>query len=474
MKKKLKFGVNSSVVIIFAIVIVILLNIAASLFEEKFPALRIDVTEGGLTKISKTTKDVLKALDESETDIEIVYLKGTGSEDNDALDLIKRYDAASENITTSVKDYVKDPTLLGKYNITAAGNIDGAVVVCANNQKNPLLITQADMWRQTQTGVTFLLENRITNAIGSLMSARTMNACISQGHSEAEPAYLIDALTQENVNVTVLDLSTGDIPDDVDIFFVLSPTVDFTQSEIDALDDFLAKGKSVILAFGFNISLPRLEAFAESWGLVVNNDIVLEQNPAYSVQQTGMYFYPILMESAVSSGVDGRMIASFARSIKAVASGDISQTPILVTSSGGCSVPVVNGELDSESMTEGSFPIAYLLEKPLNGSFEETAKLFVASTPTIFGAVNSVTTEFDYLMLLSLSEPSYGNGKFVTNCVFYAADYEGVSVAVKTRETNYLNISTMQSLIFIAVFCVILPLLVIVAGIIMWLKRRHM
>ena len=474
MKKKLKFGLNSSVVIIFAIVIVILLNIASSLAEEKFPALKLDITEGGLTKISDTTKEVLKALDESDTEIEIVYLKGTKNEDSDALDLIKRYDEASGNVTTSVKNYVKDPTVLGKYNITDTSNLDGAVVVSANNQKNAQVITQADMWRQTQTSVTFLLENRLTNAIGALMSARTMNACISQGHNEAESAYLIDALTQENVNVTVLDLSTGEIPDNVDIFFVLSPTVDFTQSEIDALDDFLSKGKSVVLAFGFNITLPRLEAFAQSWGLIVNNDLILEQNPAYSVQQTGMYFYPILIESAVSSGIGGRMIASLARSISAVGAGDISQTPILVTSSGCFSVPVANGELDSESATEGSFPIAYLLEKPLNGSFEETAKLFVASTPSIFGAVNSVTTEFDYLMLLSLSEPSYGNGAFVTNCVFYAADYEGVSVAVKSRETNYLNISVMQSMIFIGVFCVLLPLIVIIAGIVMWIKRRHL
>lgn len=473
--KRLKFGANNSVILIFAIVLTILLNAVAHFAEIRFPSLKADLTKEAVTKISDETKKALVRLDESDTKTELIYLTGTEDEDPDVSDVLLQYDAYSEHISLKHENYVKNPAVIKKYQLSPSDD-EGIVVVTNEDDTRFRAIYESEMWAMQSSGAqSFLLESRLTNAIAFLMSDYEINVVISTGHDEAETSVLTAVLQEENMNVTQLDLSTADVPEDTDVFMVLAPQSDFTQQETDALDTFLSNGGSAVLALPFNVSLPHLEEYARQWGLEISNDVILEQSPERSYQQSGMYFYPSVTDSEITSEIDKNIFASYARSLSWSEAGDIYASPLLTTSSEAYSVPIVGDEFDKDNMTENRFDIAYLLEKPLNGSYEETAKLIVSSTPSVWGAINSLYTNYDYIALQSLSESRFGNRDFVLNAVSYITGVENESIVVpgKSSAVAVMSISEKQSVIMQIIFCAALPLCVIAAGFIVWLRRRH-
>lgn len=474
--KRLKFGANNSVILIFAIVCAVLLNAVASLAENRFPALKIDLTENAVTKISDETKAALAKLDESDTEIEIIYLTGTNDEDADAADVLRQYDAYSKNISLTHENYVKNPSVISRYQLSPS-DAEGVVVAVNKDSTRFRAIYESEMWSLSSTGTSqsFLLESKLTNAVAYLMSSREINIVLSAGHDEAETSVLAAMLEEENMNVTQLDLSTADVPEDTDVFMILAPQNDFTQQETDALDTYLSNGGSAVLAFPFNVPLPHLEEYAREWGLTVSNDVLLEQDPSSSYQQSGMYFYPSVTDNEITAPIEKNIFASYARSLSSFASGDIYASAMLTTSEEAYSVPIKGDDFDRDSMREGQFNIAYLLEKPLNGSYEETAKLVVTSTPSVWGAINSLYTNYDYIALQSLSESRFGNRDFVLSTVSYITGTEspGIVVPGKSSSAAVMSISTEQSAVMQLIFCAVLPLCVIAAGITVWLKRRH-
>lgn len=474
---RLKFGANNYVILIFAIVIVILLNSAAKFAEDRFPVLKIDLTQSAITKITDETKSLLKTLDEGDVKIELVYLKGTGDESRDVVDVLRQYDVRSENVSFSTENYVKNPTVLKTYGISSPS--EDTVVVTNAEKTRYKVITSSEMWSYSGSTSTFLLESKITNAIGYIMNGRSINAVMSSGHDEAVNDYLAQMLTEENVSVTELDLSTADIPENTDVFFILAPQSDYTKQEVDALDDYLSGGGNAVVSFSFNVNLPHLEEYVSEWGLTAEDDVLIEQSPSKSYRQAGMYFYPTVTQSEITSSVTKNIFASYARSMTYSQTGDIYAEPILTTSPEAYSVPVSmigNEDFDADEAEEGQFNIGYLLEKPLDGSYDKTAKLIVTSTPSVWGAINAVYSDYDYVALASLSEPRFGNGDLVMNAVSYMTGVDRViySVPSKVSTTAIMSLSSRQSAILRLVLCIALPLSVIAAGLIVWLKRRHL
>lgn len=488
--KNLKFSINNTVVITFAIVLVLLVNITAVLVETKFPKLKLDLTESRVTKISNETKNVLKRLDEGDTEIDIVYLKGTKDADSRVTSVLEQYDAFSKNVGYKVVNYHTNPVLLNSYNITADANVDGSVLVATKDKSKAKLINAAEMIVNYQNGTVFMLENLLTNAIGVVSSNKQMTVCFTTGHGEIVGAVktdengnsvsggmmLVGFLRSENINVYQYDISTGEIPEGIDIVMIMSPESDFTQAEIDRLDNYLLKGGNVAVSLPSATVLPRLEGYLENfWGISANNDIISETDSQSRFDETGVYFYANKTEHDIVNDISGRVIASYARSLSFNPTGDIEADVLLTSSSNAYSMPIGENGIDTEKVQEGCFDLAYALEKPLNGSFENTAKLIVTSTESLWGITHDSITNYDAIVYNSLGEKSFGNSDFVINALSHAFGeaIESIYVPIKTREVSVLTMSRAQAGLMSKLLGFVLPFAVILAGVIIWFKRRN-
>lgn len=485
--KNLKFGINNTVIIIFAVVLVIMLNVVTVLFEAKAPGFKIDLTENAVTKIGNETKNVLRTLDEGDCEIELIYLKGTLDADKQVTGVLEQYDAYSKNIEYRIVNYHTNPVLLNSYGISSDANVDGSVLVATKDKSKARLVQASDMERQYQNSTVFMLENLLTNAIGVVSSENRMTVCFTTGHGEIieqqnsgeesvqSGMMLVALLRSENISVYQYDLSTGKVPDGIDMVMIMSPVNDFTVEEINNLDDYLASGGNVAVSLSSGVVLPRLEGYLKTWGVSVNNDIISETSSKNRFDETGVYFYAEKTEHEAVGDIESRIIASYVRSLSFSPVGDIEADVLLTSSESALSMPIGENGIDAENMTGGKFDIAYMLEKPLNGSFEESAKMVVTSSESVWGVTRETVTNYDAIIYNSLLEKSFGNADFVMNILSdaYGEKIQSIYVPVKTRQVAVLTMSQAQASVMSKLLGFVLPLCVILAGVIVWLKRRN-
>lgn len=486
--KNLKFGLNNTVIIAFAIIIVIMLNVTTVLFETRVPDFKIDLTESKVTKIGNETKAVLKKLDEGDLKIDLIYLKGISDAKGQVTSVLEQYDAFSENIEYKVVNYHSNPVLLNSYGINSDANVDGSVLVAKKDKSKARIVQAADMERQMQTGTVFMLENLLTNAIAVLSDEEQMTVCFSTGHGEiieqsaqsedgTAPSgmMLVALLRSENIGVYQFDISTGKIPEGIDLVMIMSPMNDFTQQELDNLDDYLLSGGNAVVSLPSTIKLERLEKYLETWGIEANNDIVSETDAQSRFDESGVYFYAQKTDHEAVRDISGRMIASYMKSLSFKESGDIEADVLFTSSDKALSMPITDNGIDSKNVTEGKFNFAYLLEKPLEGSFENSAKMVVTSGEALWGVTREMVTNYDVIIYNSLLEKSFGNADFVMNILsyIYGKDIQSIYVPVKTRQVPVLTMSQFEASVMSKLLGFVLPFVVILMGVIVWLKRRN-
>ncbi|MCD8048298.1 MAG: GldG family protein [Clostridia bacterium] len=467
--RKIKFGANNSIVVVIAVVLAVLLVMAASAAETKFPALKIDVTDDSITKITDQTKTVLRALDETDTKIKLIALEGTGDLNSDVRDVLNQYDVLSDNITFETENYVKNALILQTYSISS-DYADSTVIVTNEDDSKFRVIYSAQMWQQdSENSSSFLLETYVTNAIGYLMSDRIISVAMTTGHNESVTDTFIDELTAENISVTQVDLSTSGISEGCDLLMIIAPYSDFTQSEIDALDTYMSEGGNCLISLWATSEgvLPRLEAFMQEWGITYNHDIVLEQDMQYVINST--IFYAQTTDSEISRSISGSILAYMPGSLTLSEDDDeegLYLTELLTTTSSGISIPLSEAQnLDASSEFDSdAYIIAAMAEHAVDNNLENLSHLVVTTTPYVFGADGE-----------TLQESRYGNKDFLLNMINYVTDNDAISVSVKkTRTTTTITLPQSQRSILSIALCVVFPLVIIIIGIAVWLKRRHL
>ncbi len=459
--KRLKFRINNTVVIAFFVICVVMVNMIAGLMEDKFPRMSVDFTEDAITKLTGETKAFLKMND---TEIDIIYLKGTGEKDTVADRLLGQYVYYGNNIKYYDVNYLKDPTYLSSFGISPSSVMEGTIIVTNKDHSRFRAVLPKDMW----SGAEFLLESKITNAIGYVINSESINVCIATGYGADEYiTNLIGALVDDNLSVSRIDLSTTLVPDGIDVLLLMSPYADLTESEVVNLEDYASRGGNIIVALpSYAISQPNLEVYLKYWGISVNSDLIYEYDETSSYEQTGAGFFAQALPHDITEGIKGRILATNARSLKFTPVGDLSADVILQSTDKAVSVPQTEEEITKEDIVYGPFDIAYVVERPLDGSFETTSKLMVTSTPSLWG-VESIENV--------INQSRFGNRAFISKAISYISgkSLQSVVVPEKNSTTNVMALSNLQSFVFTVVLCILLPAVVLLWGIVIWLKRRN-
>ena len=113
--KTFRIGAASSLLTIFAIVAVLLINLVVGAIPAQYTEL--DVSAGRLFELSDTTLELLDGLDQ---DVTIYYLCQTGSENDIIVNMLNRYAGASSHVKWEQKDPAVYPTFANQYGAETA------------------------------------------------------------------------------------------------------------------------------------------------------------------------------------------------------------------------------------------------------------------------------------------------------------------------------------------------------------------
>ena len=467
-KKHLKNGSYSMAMAVVFIVIVVVLNLIVGTIPTKYS--QIDVSESKLYTIGDETKKVLKDLDK---DVTIYQVVQSGSEDENITNLLKRYEDESKHLKVEVKDPVVNPKFTSEYTSDdlAANSL---IVVCGDRNK---VVKYSDMYessinyntyQQETTG--FDGEGQITSAIGYVTSENLPVLYTLEGHGEKElDSSLKEAVQKANIDVKSLNLLTeGSVPDDTDCLMIISPTSDISDDEKTAILEYLENGGKAMIFSDYNEEkTPNFDAILENYGVKHADGIVFEGDNQHYAMQMPYYLVPTINSTDASSeSASGKyyVLAPYAQGIQKTdeVRDTVTIDSILTTSDSAYSkTDMSSSQMDKEDGdVDGPFDLGVAITETLDDD-KETQIVY-------YSTANIMDSQVDQMV-------SGGNDKLLVESLSWMTkteDSSSVSIPSKSLQTSYLTITDYDASFWKICTIGIIPGIFLIAGFVIWFKRR--
>jgi ABC-2 type transport system permease protein len=461
-------GAYSSVSIIIAIALTVVVNLIVGKLPSKYTG--IDVTSNQLYSITDQTKQMVKALD---TDVTIYVIASEDNADSVVKQTLDRYADLSDMIHVEYVNPMTNPKFASNYTSDSVSQ-NSLIVVTDKRSK---VINYSDMYEveYSYSGYSYSQEvtgydgeGQITSAISYCTSDEMPKIYMIQGHSEFSlDSGFTTAVEKENIDYETISLMDYDeIPEDAECLLILAPETDFSADDAQKVIDYLNNGgKAIITTEYTGESLPNFESIISAFGMTIENGCIIDTNQG-NYYQSPIYLLPNVEDADETAGLTGSYTYLMTAYAEAITLPDydvenMEYTKLLTTSSKSL-LKQITGQtisMDKEDGdVEGSFNIGVKAEKTIDD--DTTAVLYVFSGARLF------TDTFD-------SYVSGNNKQLFSNIMGTIANHEvSVSIPVKSYELEWLVTSSQDALIFRTIFMFVVPLVLIVVGIVIWVRRR--
>lgn len=252
-----RYGASTLVGSVVFVAIVVVLNFLSARNHHRF-----DLTEQGVFSLSPQSIQVVEAL-ENELSVQAFVEGGV----NPPLeDIFRTFAYHSEKFRYQLLDPVEQPQLAEELGIRAYNTV-------------------RIQYGEESTVVSEPSEENLTNAIIKVTRATAKTVCFVEGHGETDLddqgprglSALKIALGHENYEIEkVLLASQESVPDHCSVLASVGPVKPFLESEIKAVDAFLASGGRVLFLLRPRASA-ELAPMLASWGVTIGDDIVVDQ-----------------------------------------------------------------------------------------------------------------------------------------------------------------------------------------------------
>ena len=475
--KSFKMGGYSLAVSAVVIAIVIVVNIIMGAIPENYT--KLDTTSQELYTLSEQTKNTADSLTE---DVTLYYIAQNGAEVSIIKSLVDRYAGLSSHIKTKQIDPALYPNFTATYTSSEV-DANSIIVVCGERSKvvayDEMVITDYDYSTyyttgQVSTTTSFAGENALTSAIAYVTGNDLPKVYTLTGHGEAALSEKLSSyLKTDNVDISDLSLVSNDgVPEDASTLIINSPSTDISADEAEKITDYLENGGSLMLLTNFvydeqagaEKSMPNLLGVAETYGLSLQTGIIIDMNSA------NYYQYPNYLLPAISSHEITTPSKEAGSSIlMPVAQG------IIINDNVRSTVKAATLLKTSENSYSKQNPQATTYEKE-EGDVDGPFNTGVAVTESYNGTETKLVW-FSCANMLSdgIDETVSGaNTDLFRNSLSWLTGHESsISIRSKTLTASALTVNTTWFYIIGAVAVIIIPVGVIAAGLVIWLRRRR-
>lgn len=465
--------------ILIAIIIAIFIGI--NLFMQNLELTPIDFSQEKLYSLTEESKEKVKDIDK---DVNIYFIGYTDDDSN--LDLAKQYKKVNEKIVAEAIDINNRPDLAQKYGIESG--TQGIIVECGDKSK---VLTESDLVTyDTSTYETIsIAEEKLTSSILSVTSNKIPKVYFLEGYSDFSLSknmnYLNMYLENEINEVDTLDiLSVGKVPDDCDTLVITTPSKDFDDIATNAIIDYINSGRNILWLNSALTTQKDLTNVNKILAMYSVNPfevgVIRETDSSKMVTNSPDLIKPDIKYSTVTEDLYNSTGVIFINATKVNINEEkleeqkIEKTDLALASENAYFRTNFNIQQNaiSEGEEKGSFVVGAELEKTLKEKNEEAGESAVTSKLIIFGENYFIS---DY----QLSENSqYGaiqlayNKDLVLNSIAYLVDRpEDITARKSTGTVTYTATEQQDTIIRTIIFAV--PIVIILAGIIVWQVRRR-
>ena len=461
--KQLKLGAYSSSMIAVVTVAVVFLNLMVNELPESIQT--IDLTSNKLYSISEDTETFLTTVSE---DITIYVLAPESNYDTNVQKTLNRYVEQSEHIKIEYKDPSVYPGFASNY--TDGSLSTGSLIVAGEKRSkaidySDLYVTEVDYTTYQENVTGYDAEGQITSALAYIMNENNTKVYEITGHGEVSLSEeFVNSLTRANVEVESLNLiSAESIPEDAEAIMIMAPQSDFSAEDAKKVSAYLGKGGNALFSIGWTENpLDNVNDILSTYGLSVGREVVLEVS-AGGYYQSPFYILPSIASTEITSAIANNYYVFMPYCVgitEDATDPNNSITTLLTTSS------TAYGKKDVQNMTSydkaeadvaGPFKLGTVSERTIG---EKSSKVALYSSDSIFSddANNMV---------------SGANQELFKSTMNSLVDTDtSTSIEPKNYETTTITVPQMQIIIITIITLGIIPVGMLMAGIIIVIKRR--
>lgn len=458
-----KYVVTSWIITALVIISVILLNLIASSLTTKLN-LKLDLTESNQYEISDTTKQVMADLDK---DVRVMVMGTEAEVSGEIKEYLQKYAVMSSNFKLEYVDVYKNQVVLNEYQSKGQTLETGDIILeCGERFK---IIDSATIYSSTmsfepgQTNYSFELESKLTNGIVVVTGLMNETATyFLEGHGETVLDTIKNSLNTLGFKNEALNLVTSDIPENAGLIISVAPTADFTVEEINKLEKFFDRGGNFLMVFSPGMpSLPLANEMLASWGIIPNYDLVLEKDPDKVLQY----------EVAMLTDTYGHDITNRIRTqALPLVSYYTSSFTVLPTSVHNTEITTL---LETTSMAIGKTNLETSTTEYEEGDNKGPLPLMVVAEK--YTPVQSRLAVIGSAGTLQFAQQYEGNNELVSGIITWMTNNSNtlkISPKIVSRSTVNVTNATLVTMNYLLVW--IIPIIILLAGIIIWIRRRYL
>lgn len=463
--KAMKKGVFSSTLIILAIAITVVINLVAEHLPEEIKSM--DITGSKLYSITEETEEMLDALTE---DVTVYVLASESGTDETIRQMLIRYENRSSHVEVVYKDPVKYPQFAAEY---TSGSISRGSLIVVSDKRSRVIDYQNmyesefDYSTYSSSITAYDGEGQLTSAIQYVLSDDMPKIYVISGHDELSLGSSFTEMCEKaNVELETINLLNYDaVPEDAQAVMLLAPMSDYSADDADKIKDYMATGgKALVLTAYTGKEMPNFASVLEDYGVSVSDNMICE-NSTSNYSQSPLYLIPNIESSSVTSNIDSNRLVFMPYSVVLnldEENENLSITKYLTTSDAAVAKADINQSTTTayeEGDIRGPFCLGAQIDKNVDG---------VESQMIIFASDMIFTDQVDEAV-------SGTNSMLFSNVLGEMIDTDSLQVTIPAKSYHISSITVTQTdFICISLITVILlPIGMLVAGIIIWVKRRR-
>lgn len=480
--RKAKHGTVAMAITALVIVMVIVLNIIIGLLVNRFPDLELDLTSNNSFALQDDTIDYVSHLNNDVT----VYIlmekdkfESQGTYFVQAQKMLNKMASKSDGkMKIKYVDLTSNPSFTSNYPNVDWQSSSANNIVLVESGKQYKVLTLTDCFEYDEQTYNYYgtysftgtkIEQAVVTAILNVTTDNKVVVDMIKGNNEQDYSSLKSLLENNAYQVNDVSLATGDFDKDAKVAIMYAPSVDLDEKIVEKLSTWLSNdgkyGRSLIYVPTADMGeMPNLDDFLKEWGMSIDRGYVFETDETALVNANSPYAFTVSYGDYYKDNLKNSKIPVVVSESHAVDITDENTAHALLKTTNKAGVLPIDADKSwdyKDAITGNGENVA--AEGVMTNEDKKSSRVVVFGSYVMFS---------DTIMQYN----SFNNSAYFMNVINTIADKEDVGITIESKsidntELGITDVATQNTML--VVFVIVIPIAILVAGFVFWLRRRN-
>lgn len=480
--RQAKHGTVAMAITALVIVMVIVLNIIIGLLVNRFPDLELDLTSNNSFALQDDTIDYVSHLNNDVT----VYIlmekdkfESQGTYFVQAQKMLNKMASKSDGkMKIKYVDLTSNPSFTSNYPNVDWQSSSANNIVLVESGKQYKVLTLTDCFEYDEQTYNYYgtysftgtkIEQAVVTAILNVTTDDKVVVDMIKGNNEQDYSSLKSLLENNAYQVNEVSLATGDFDKDAKVAIMYAPSVDLDEKIVEKLSTWLSNdgkyGRSLIYVPTADMGeMPNLDDFLKEWGMSIDRGYVFETDETALVNANSPYAFTVSYGDYYKDNLKNSKIPVVVSESHAVNITDENTAHALLKTTNKAGVLPIDADKSwdyKDAITGNGENVA--AEGVMTNEDKKSSRVVVFGSYIMFS---------DTIMKYN----SFNNSAYFMNVINTIADKEDVGITIESKsidntELGITDVATQNTML--VVFVIVIPIAILVAGFVFWLRRRN-